>query len=281
MSKTEPKSETYEELVNFSKDKEDTDLSKKDAVKRAFAFANNCRNKEIDRFWTRGLYFWGFIIASFGAYISAFKAFLANETNEEKVAISLSSILEMSFSAKIVLLVISFICFIFCLSWLLIHKGSKYWQENWETHIYHLEKYYMGEIYWTSLDTKDTNKFSANIFKIKPYNYSVTKISELCSFLLVACSFFLVIFHTVLVIISIFTSDIFSVFYNCIYLEIFLKILITLGFLIPEVIFMLYFCKNIKGNNDTEIKSSSYDKDYDYFCNKHKPDENISKIKKY
>lgn len=51
--------ESYGEFVKFPSLKEDSGSSREEVVKRAFKFANKCRDKEIDRFWTRGLYFWG------------------------------------------------------------------------------------------------------------------------------------------------------------------------------------------------------------------------------
>lgn len=66
------------------------------------------RKFEIESFWKRSLFFWGFIAASFIAYAS-FKGINSNY-----------SIIISNFG---------FICS-FC--WTFVNRGSKYWQENWE-----------------------------------------------------------------------------------------------------------------------------------------------------
>jgi len=69
------------------------------------------RQLEIELFWKRSLFFWGFIASSFAAFI-----IVAKETNLRRDY----SILIASFG---------FIC---SLCWSLINRGSKRWQENWE-----------------------------------------------------------------------------------------------------------------------------------------------------
>lgn len=145
-------------------------------LKGAFNFANACRDKEIDRFWSRGLYFWGFIVASFGAYIAVLKIFITDNTHHSGIYSVLQDIYS-SPTSLFILSVISFICFIFCLSWTLVNKGSKYWQENWETHVRILEKKLIGDIYATSLDSKEKhNDTNACVFSNKSFDYSVSKI---------------------------------------------------------------------------------------------------------
>ena len=111
-----------------------SDADDKDKCKRAFDFSNSCRNKEIDRFWSRALYFWGFIAASFTAYITVLKLSLGDES------LSFDSITKMEFTVKIILAILSFVCFVFCFLWQLIHKASKFWQENWENYVCEFEK---------------------------------------------------------------------------------------------------------------------------------------------
>ncbi|MBQ1670780.1 MAG: hypothetical protein II070_03230, partial [Treponema sp.] len=66
----------------------------KEKNKNAFNFANSCRDKEIDRFWSRALYFWGFIAASFTAYITVLKLSLGCKS------LTLENIIGMDFTAK-------------------------------------------------------------------------------------------------------------------------------------------------------------------------------------
>lgn len=140
-------------------------------INKAFDFANNCRDKEIDRFWTRGLYFWGFIVASFGTYMTVLNASLKIADSGERVRLSFSALLEMSFMSKAILAVIAYICFVFCFSWLAIHKGSKYWQENWETHLGYLEDGVIGKIYWTYMDPKNNCKFKKSPVSTQAYDF--------------------------------------------------------------------------------------------------------------
>lgn len=166
------------------------------SLKDAFDFANSCRDNEIDRFWSRGTYFWGFIAASFGAYMVVFSASL-----KDGEKISLPNIIAMSFISKTALLVLSFICFVFCFSWMVAHKGSKFWQRNWETHISYLGSKHIGNIYTTWLNTK-ANGCEKNPFSSKAYDYSVSKISYLDSLLLTFCSLLFVLFNVAVMVMS-------------------------------------------------------------------------------
>ena len=241
---------TYEELIGIDKisrkdktQEESSDCVDYEVLKNAFDFANSCRDKEIDRFWSRGLYFWGFMVASFTAYFVVFGKIIPR-TSEEYINLSFINIASIPFTGKLVLFIISFVIFIFCLSWLFVHKGSKYWQENWEEHIYHLEKNYIGLIYGTHLDTDSKeNNFSCCPCSVKGYNYSVSKISLLCSLLLAVLSFCLWLFHGLLMI-------------DCLMVCIkenkeCLKCVITvLVFLCVGIFLVCFFCK-IKGNKST------------------------------
>lgn len=257
----------YFDMINLPDNKTDKKKENEDSCKdtnktvleHAFGFANSCRDKEIDRFWTRGLYFWGFIAASFGAYMAVFNASLKNDSGI-KIQLSFESILEMSFTAKTALFVLSFICFIFCLSWLLVHKGSKFWQQNWEHHICYLENEYMGKIYKSHLDSENNKKFNKNIFKTNAYDFSVSKISLLCSMLLTVCSFCLAIFHLIIIVTSTFGFNYEDIKSWNLYVINAVKIILVVLLLIGTVFFLWYFWKHSKGNQKV-----SYDIEHDYF----------------
>ena len=86
-------------------------------VERALALAVDTRKFEIERFWQRALFFWGFIAAAAVAYSSdAFKD---------------------DHYAKLVIACFGVIC---SLAWTLGNRGSKYWQEAWETKVERLEQ---------------------------------------------------------------------------------------------------------------------------------------------
>jgi hypothetical protein len=90
------------------------------------------RDFEIDKFWTRSAYFWGFIALIFGAYIGVTTGKHSSQTES------------MYFDLYLILL-----GGIFSAAWLLVIKGSKRWQENWEAHIDKLEDGITGPLYKT------------------------------------------------------------------------------------------------------------------------------------
>jgi hypothetical protein len=65
------------------------------------------RNFEIELFWKRTIFFWGFIAAAFGGY-----AALRNSESDLAIVVA---------------------CFgaVCSLAWALVNRGSKYWQETW------------------------------------------------------------------------------------------------------------------------------------------------------
>ncbi|MEP1094042.1 MAG: hypothetical protein ABJG78_02970 [Cyclobacteriaceae bacterium] len=110
------------------------------------------RDFEINKYWQRAAYFWGFIVLLFGAYIA-----IARTAVEKKESTNVE--LEL----YVVLLGI-----IFSLAWYLVNLGSKRWQENWEGHIDELENTITGPIY-------------KSIYKTGTF-YSVSKINGILSF---------------------------------------------------------------------------------------------------
>ncbi|MBQ6566240.1 MAG: hypothetical protein IJL80_04215 [Treponema sp.] len=93
----------------------------------AYTVASDIRKFEIDKYWQRTLYFWGFITAIYMAYFNALKEFYCNECTGER------------FHGSLPLVILSALGLFFCVSWLLASKGSKHWQENWENHLDLLE----------------------------------------------------------------------------------------------------------------------------------------------
>lgn len=102
----------------------------KTQVKAAYEKVWEIRNFEIDKFWTRAAYFWGFIVLIFGGYISVI-------TSSKNLAVP---------HLDLFLLCLGLL---FSLAWLLVIRGSKCWQENWESHIDMLEDFISGPIYKT------------------------------------------------------------------------------------------------------------------------------------
>jgi hypothetical protein len=130
--------------------------------KTALETALDIRKFEIDLYWKRATYSWAFIAASFTGYIAV--------TTQKTPNLLLESL---------------FACLglIFSLSWFLVNKGSKYWQENWEMHVDLLEDISMGPLYKTTCHNPyQTEKatFLNNLFG--PRRYSVTRINIAISF---------------------------------------------------------------------------------------------------
>ena len=143
--------EKEEYLNRFGIEKKDDkyQVTNAEILKKSYEKAWENRNYEIDKFWTRAAYFWGFIVLIFGGYISL----LTSEHNQKAI--------EMRIDLYLVLL-----GFLFSLSWWLVILGSKCWQQNWEAHIDRLEDYVSGPIYKTIY-------YSGDRF------YSVSKLNEI------------------------------------------------------------------------------------------------------
>ncbi|EKO3407991.1 hypothetical protein R1U54_000181 [Vibrio fluvialis] len=95
--------------------KEKDTLSHFEAYKVAIA----TRNFEIDLYWKRSLFFWGFIATAALGYGSSL---LAEKPNH---------------NLALLIACFGFIC---SLCWSLVNRGSKYWQEHWERKVTDFEE---------------------------------------------------------------------------------------------------------------------------------------------
>lgn len=132
-------------VLNFDSGESMTDEEQKRAIRRFNAAVEN-RALEINLFWQRSLFFWGFIAASFLA--------LANVYGEhDRLAIAVS-------------------CFgltcSFC--WALANRGSRHWHEHWERAVQELENDAVGELFALEFPTEPKGWLSAR-------RYSVGKIA--------------------------------------------------------------------------------------------------------
>ena len=112
------------------------------------------RDFEIEMYWKRATYFWVFLATTFAGYFALLTVDM--DKVENKIDVYLLELVIISFG----------ICF--SLSWFLVNRGSKKWQENWEAHIDILENKVTGPIYKIVKDKKG-------------YNYSVSQINEFVS----------------------------------------------------------------------------------------------------
>jgi hypothetical protein len=159
---------------------------KDDLHKAAFKKAWEARNFEIDKFWQRSAFFWGFIVIIFGGYISVVTGYFYETARG------------MYLDYYLILLGI-----IFSVAWFLVILGSKRWQENWEQHICYLEDEITGPLYKTIYYYKGNNY------------YSVSRINKIlaCLILLSFISlFFFYLYNNCFIIKNIFINNISQAF---------------------------------------------------------------------
>lgn len=105
------------------------------------------RQSEIDLFWKRSLFFWGFIAASFVAVVA------------------------LEGKSHILSLVVSGFGMVCSLGWTLANRGSKYWQEQWESKIEAAEKNITGPWFGREEQRQDKGRWLSGA------RYSVSKIA--------------------------------------------------------------------------------------------------------
>jgi len=88
----------------------------KNDYEKSFNISLETRNFEIELFWKRSIFFWGFITASFIAFAQLYK---------------------INSGFAVIIANFGFIC---SLAWTLANRGSKFWQENWEQKVAEYEK---------------------------------------------------------------------------------------------------------------------------------------------
>jgi hypothetical protein len=89
--------------------------------KRILALAAEVRKFEIERFWARSIFFWGFIAAAFVAYAQLYYK-----------------------NAKDSALIVACFGFVCSIAWTLANRGGKYWQEAWEQKLRSVEVAVLG-----------------------------------------------------------------------------------------------------------------------------------------
>ncbi|WP_167606500.1 hypothetical protein [Maribellus sediminis] len=100
------------------------------------------RDFEIELYWKRATYFWGFIAAAFAGYF----IIVGSEYNFPQAEY-----------------IVTCLGLIFSIAWYFANIGSKKWQENWEKHIDMLEDEVTGPIYKTVLDKSAYSVSKLNI----------------------------------------------------------------------------------------------------------------------
>jgi hypothetical protein len=123
----------------------------------ALEHALDIRKFEIGLYWQRATYVWTLIAATFVGYFAVLAA--------EKMV-------DQYFNAY----VLACVGFVFSLAWFLTNRGSKYWQENWESHVDMLEDTIAGPLYKTVLCRPDAKSVWEREL-IGPAPYSVSQIN--------------------------------------------------------------------------------------------------------
>jgi SAM-dependent methyltransferase len=104
--------------------------STNEAAKKAFDIAHDNRKLEIQLFWQRSLFFWGFVAAALVGYMASFK---------DKSPFT------------IVFALFGLVCSVV---WSQGNRGSKYWQEYWEKKVNFFQHHVTGNIFY---DRKPTS----------------------------------------------------------------------------------------------------------------------------
>lgn len=117
---------------------------------KKYDVALDTRKFEIDLFWKRSIFFWGFIAAAFVAYAT----FSGDKANNPHL--------------RLLIALFGLVCS-FC--WTLTNRGSKYWQENWEQHVDVLEDKITGKLF------KDRKPPKKKFWWFRARKFSVSKLT--------------------------------------------------------------------------------------------------------
>jgi len=128
------------------------------------------RNFEIELFWKRSLFFWGFIASAFVGYATLF---------------------EKGSRLAVVLACFGFIC---SYAWTLVNRGSKRWQENWELLVGEFENDVTGELFKSRREKQKKNLW------LSARKFSVSKLTIALSDFTVIIWTSLLIYHLIKII---------------------------------------------------------------------------------
>ncbi|NRY14396.1 ion channel [Clostridium beijerinckii] len=125
--------EEYDKLFPSEKGSEEKSVREK-----ALEHALDIRKFEIELYWKRASYFWTFIGATLAGYCLVLKNATDSSNND-------------------ILILLNCLGFAFSISWYLVNRGSKFWQNNWERHVDMLEDEIIGPLYKTAIDINTCN----------------------------------------------------------------------------------------------------------------------------
>jgi hypothetical protein len=128
------------------------------------------RKFEIELYWKRATYFWLLNAAAFAGYITA----ATSTTLHSDILVAIAC----------VGLVLSF-------AWYLVNKGSRQWQDNWESHVDMLEDSVTGPLYKTVLRAPKPDGVIRHL--VAGAEFSVSKINIIVSLFAVVIWLILII----------------------------------------------------------------------------------------
>ena len=164
-------------------------------MEKKYEVALATRNFEIELFWKRFLFFWGFIASSFVGY---------------------ATIVTDKPSLAVVIACFGFVCSV---AWSLVNRGSKYWQENWETIVANIEDDVTGSLF------KERQEQKNKAVWLSSRKFSVSKVTIALSDFTVVIWFALMCYHLLRILptppyltsdLLIISAVIFSVIYSII-----------------------------------------------------------------
>src|SRR3990172_1691020 len=97
--------------------------NQKEILKQRFQISLEIRNFEIELFWKRALFFWGFIASAFVGFATLY----GKHTG-----------------LSIVIAGFGMVC---SFAWTIANRGAKYWQENWEAKVGEFESDIIGPLF--------------------------------------------------------------------------------------------------------------------------------------
>ena len=138
-------------------------LADPDLNKKALDRAHDIRKFEIDLYWKRATYFWTFIAATFAG-------FLLVQTSAASYRQDMSVLLAN-------------LGIVFSFGWLCVNRASKFWQENWESHVDKLEDKITGRLYKVVISKHFPVGFNERFFHVLTGSseISVSRINQLIS----------------------------------------------------------------------------------------------------
>ena len=232
--------------------------SESDKRFEAYKRAHDIRKFEIERFWQRSTYYWAFILAAFTAHFALLGLLFSTFSDSENLKFTLQKLYSMPGLSLFGLVVTAFFCFLFSYCWVLMNKGSMFWQKNWEEQINMLENEFSGDLYKTFLNTNFNNKFSSNPLNLKAYDYSVSKITLLTSITLMITSFVMFAFYVVLFLLR-FISQIRGCGFECIFDSFLGKWIVGVAAIIVTIIIFMHVIihKKLYGNVDEQKQANA------------------------